>query len=232
MESCHEIGRSILFKFTLKLMEHCIHSDTYEFTNKDAKCNDLHLKYGAHISSYHVYENLASEESKGFLPSLSSERGLLLLESDVYKLIIELLLGNANDLFTLQHSNDSIIWRDNQRFCLSYAARNLHLRGTSSAALQPLLEWFASLASDIQLCRRFAYGDKTTDISEACRVKHVPRGAAFGGRRVDPMTVKEASQSTVVELIASVEEKLCTLDAAVNTDHNMTKFTVISSTLR
>ena len=210
-------------------MEHCIHSDTYGFTNRDAKCNDLHLKYGAHISSHHVTENLASEESKGFLPSLSSERGLLLLESDVYKLIIESLLGNANDLFTLQYSSESIIWRDNQRFCLSYAARNLHLRGTSSAALQPLLEWFASLASDIQLCRRFAYGDKTTDVSDTCRFKQIaPRSTTFGGRRVDPMTVREALQATVVELIASVEEKLCTLDAAVNTDHNRTKFTVIS----
>lgn len=210
-------------------MEHYFHSDTYGFTNKDVKCNDLHLKYGAHISSHHVNENLASEESKGFLPFLCSERGLLLLESDVYKLIIESLLGNANDLFTIQYSNESTIWTNHQRFCLSYASRNLHLRGTSSAALQPLLEWFASLASDIQLCRRFAYCDKSVDSSDTGRFKqNVPRSNTFGGRRDDPMTVREALQATVVELIASVEEKLCSLDAAVNTDHNRIKFTVIS----
>ena len=122
----------------------------------EANGNDLHLKYGAHISNHHVF---SEAQVSSFLPSFSQRSGLLLSESDVFKLVVESLLGNSNDILTLEYH--TLVHTDpiDRCFTLSYTARHMHLEGTTAASLQQLLEWFAALATNIQFCWSFAYGD-------------------------------------------------------------------------
>ena len=198
-------------------------------TNVDkGNLSDLHLKFGSHVSNYHVPVDL-SKADRRFLPSFGPRSGLLLPEPDIYKLVIESLLGNSNDVLVFDHAVGEDHNEIDRRFVLSYTARHMHLSGATAAALQPLLEWFASLATNIQLCRRFAYGHLPVEPSSAARSTPSFAARTSSAKKGDSMTVREALQSTVVDLIASVEGKLCALDAAVSSaEHASNRYTLIS----
>lgn len=194
----------------------------------NGKLNHLHLKFGSHVSNYHS-PNDHSTVDNSFLPSFGPRAGLLLPEPDIYKLVIESLLGNSNDIMVFDHATGEGHNEIDRRFVLSYTARHMHLKGTSAAALQPLLEWFASLATNIQLCRRFAYGHLPVEANSAVRAVSSFAARTYSVKKGDSMTLREALQSTVVDLIGSVEGKLCALDAAVSTaEHNTSRYTLIS----
>jgi hypothetical protein len=143
--------------------------------------------------------------------------------------VIESLLGNSNDVLVFDHAVGEDHNEIDRRFVLSYTSRHMHLSGATAAALQPLLEWFASLATNIQLCRRFAYGHLPVEISSAVRSAPSFAARTSSAKKGDSMTVREALQSTVVDLIASVEGKLCALDAAVSSaEHASNRYTLIS----
>jgi hypothetical protein len=190
--------------------------------------NNLHLKYGFHVSSQYLqHESLLAEEPRGtvrFLPSFLHRKGVLLSESDAYKLVIEALLGFSNDIFELndqppgdgEHSGDSQQLLT-QEFVLTYTARNVYLRGTSASSLQFMLEWFAVLATNMQICRAFSYND-----SQSCLniLSAAPKSATSFKHNYlkngETLAVFEAFWSSTIELIASVEAQLCNLDTLVS----------------
>lgn len=191
----------------------------------EANANDLHLKYGAHISNHHV---LSEAQVSTFLPALSQRSGLLLSESDVFKLVVESLLGNSNDILTLDYQTLGHTDLMDRCFTLSFTARHMHLEGTTAASLQRLLEWFAALATNIQFCRSFAYGDGRVRSNFTGRIAASLAQKGINTKRGDVLSVREALQATVVDLIASVEIKLCTLDAALTAPNRNGVYTLIS----
>jgi hypothetical protein len=193
--------------------------------HREANANDLHLKYGAHISNHLV---LHEAQFGSFLPSFSPRIGLLLSESDVFKLVVESLLGNSNDILTLDYRTPDHTDLTDRCFTLSYTARHMHLKGTTAASLQQLLEWFAALATNIQFCRSFAYGDSRVRSNFTGRIAASLAQKGINTKRGDVLSVREALQATVVDLIASVEIKLCTLDAALTAPNRNGVYTLIS----
>ena len=189
--------------------------------NSAGKYNDLHLKYGAHISCHDGTNDSLSPEKSTFLPSFEFRSGLQLPEPDACKIVIEALLGHSNDIFNL--SDETNIAQ--KHFSLSYTARHMYLKGTSAKSLQPLLEWFAALATSMYVCRSFAYQDIHLESSRNSIFMHSDNEG-----RGDNMTVIEALRATIVDLIASVEDRLCSLDtiASVATKRRANEHTLIA----
>ena len=189
--------------------------------NHVGRHNDLHLKYGAHISCHDGTNDSINLENSTFLPSFQFRSGLLLPEPDACKIVIEALLGHSNDIFNL--SDETNIAQ--KHFSLSYTARHMYLKGTSAKSLQPLLEWFAALATSMYVCRSFAYQDIHLESSRNSTFMHSDNEG-----RGDNMTVIEALRATIVDLIASVEDRLCSLDtiASVATKRRANEHTLIA----
>ena len=190
-------------------------------SSQQTESNDLHLKYGAHISCHDGTNDAATLKNGNFLPSFEHRSGLLLSEPDAYKIVIETLLGHTNDIFDLSGE----ISIAEKHFSLSYTARHMYLKGTSAKSLQPLLVWFAALATNMHVCRTFAYQETQLESSRTSFPTH-----STSERRGDNMTVLEALKATVVDLIVSVEDRLCSLDAnaSVATERGAHEHTLIA----
>jgi hypothetical protein len=183
--------------------------DCLDYGKRIPETNDLHLNYGAHISflkpSIQPSTNNSIDNciSKCFLPSFSLRKGILLSEPDTYKLVIEALLGFSNDIFELSYPQ--------QQFCLSYTARNVYLRETSPSSLQMLLSWFTLLATNIQVCRAFAYKNSHNQSSCINSTQYREQN-----KERDDNFVYKALRSSTIDLMDSIEAQLCSLDTAVS----------------
>jgi hypothetical protein len=185
--------------------------DCLDYGKRIPETNDLHLNYGAHISllkpsiQTSTDNSIDNSISNCFIPSFSLRKGILLSEPDTYKLVIEALLGFSNDIFELSYPQ--------QQFNLSYTARNVYLKETSASSLQMLLSWFTLLATNIQVCRAFAYKNSH---SQSSSQSINPTQNREQNHERDANSVYKALRSTTIDLMDSIEAQLCSLDTAVS----------------
>jgi hypothetical protein len=126
-------------------------------------------------------------------------------EDEVVKMIVEMLIGSTNDIYCHQHkplhqlySCDVLSGQSKasvEIYKLTLFGRNLKLNQLSSPLLSHVLEWFAQFGSHVFICRKFAYSQKHKSGTQSLTA-----------------AVLETVQSTVADLVTSVDEMLCNLE--------------------
>lgn len=132
----------------------------------------------------------------------------LCVEEEVVKMVVEMLLGICNDLFThLDEPLVNLFTTGNSFprctfaisvFQVTQFGLHLQTKGLSSALIIGVLNWFAQFGSHIFVCRKFAYsfasGNEQHHLSSA---------------------VVDTLKSTLTNLLTTLEESLCAFESQV-----------------
>jgi hypothetical protein len=102
-------------------------------------------------------------------------------DADLFKMTVETLLGSPNDLFLYESVT-------------GFSVSRQHLGDEAS---QGLLQWFARLSTDIDICRKFV-------MSRAMSTRSCPSSA-----------LELSIKSAIVDLLSSIDSELGSLDADV-----------------
>ena len=133
-------------------------------------------------------------------------------ERVVVKMVVEMLLGLSNDIFTqlnkpLQHLFQHHDGGDNNQvvmvrvFGLTVYASQLQVGRLSSSMVKGMLQWFAQLGSFMYVCRKF---------SERCQTNFINnQGPNLTASVIDSM------RSSISDLLTSVDEALCSIESAI-----------------
>lgn len=130
------------------------------------------------------------------------------VEQEAVKMVVEMLLGLCNDLFThfdqpleKLFSPGKAIHRGKINvdvFRITQYGLHVHMKGLSSALVKGVLNWFAHFGSHIYVCRKFAHAFANVN------AKHHLTSA-----------VLDSFKSVLTNLLTAVEESLCAFESQV-----------------
>ena len=161
-------------------------NEDFEDAPDAAVSNYEFLRYGAHISQYDSTVEMCGRESSStgrggcvYLQHLatSSAATLVLGNTDVCRMALQMLIGFQSDLFMLNTDGESgCVW------IKTATASHSCLQGTTTAATQQLLDWFVGMADDTHFCRTIAAAVMTASSLPISERRTRKLGAAGGGQ--------------------------------------------------
>jgi len=189
---------------------------TYTNTNTNNKITQATLIYGSSITTMQA-SNSSSNGNADNITSSPFTTGILCNEIDIVNLILEMLLGNSNELFSLLPvSTDS----NRLAFSLTYTAKNIRTSRLSSLSLMNMLQWFACLGSYIRICREFAFGNYPNNDAGHDYGHNDVGHNDVGHNSKKHRNELESVRAATIELLDIIEKELSLLNTDVTTNRD------------